>query len=130
MRRAVSSSVALRAMALVRLLLIFCPSIPSSSDASLSSPSVRGSLVLLAALCLERRPEQVADEIGGAGAAALKSLVTDALNERLRPIRTRHRELAKDLAYLRHVLAAGNDRARDVAADTLRTVQELMHTTY
>jgi tryptophanyl-tRNA synthetase len=87
-------------------------------------------LVLLAALCLDRAPGQVAAEVGARGAAALKALLTDALNERLRPLRARRRELAADPGYLRQVLADGNARARHVADRTLADVRELMHTTY
>ncbi len=87
-------------------------------------------LVLLAALCLATSPEQVAAEVGDGGAAALKRLVTDALNERLRPIRARRRELAADPGYLRQVLADGNERARALACQTLSDVQALMHTRY
>ena len=87
-------------------------------------------LVLLAALCLERSPEDVAAEVGGAGAAGLKRLLTDALNERLRPLRQRRRELADDPDYLSGVLAAGTDRAREIAAATLDDVRELMHNDY
>jgi tryptophanyl-tRNA synthetase len=87
-------------------------------------------LVLLAALCLGRSPDQVADDVGTGGARALKETLTEALNERLRPIRTRRRELGNDPAYLRQVLAAGNERAGRIAEATLRTVGELMHTNY
>jgi tryptophanyl-tRNA synthetase len=87
-------------------------------------------LVLLAALCLERTPEDLAAEIGGAGASRLKLVLTEALNERLRPLRRRRRELADDPAYLTSVLAAGTNRAREIAAATLRDVRELMHNTY
>ena len=87
-------------------------------------------LVLLAALCLDRTPEQVAGEIGARGAAALKALLTEALNERLRPLRARRRELAADPGYLRQVLADGNGRARQIAAGTLAEVREMMHTAY
>jgi tryptophanyl-tRNA synthetase len=87
-------------------------------------------LVLLAALCLDRTPQQVAEEIGVRGAAALKALLTEALNERLRPLRARRRELAADPGYLRQVLAAGNERARQIATRTLTEVRELMHTAY
>ena len=41
------------------------------------------SLLLLAALCQNRTPEQVASDIGSAGAAALKKTVTEAVNEYL-----------------------------------------------
>jgi tryptophanyl-tRNA synthetase len=87
-------------------------------------------LVLLAALCLERSPEDLAAEVGGAGASGLKRLLTDALNERLRPLRQRRRELADDPTYLRSVLTSGTNRARDIAAATLGDVRELMHNAY
>ena len=87
-------------------------------------------LVLLAALCLDRAPEDVAGEVGGGGAAALKRLLTDAVNERLRPIRARRAELVRDPAYLREVLRDGVERARCLAGDTLTAVRRLMHTSY
>jgi len=87
-------------------------------------------LVLLAALCLERSPEDVAADVGAAGAAGLKRLLTDVLNERLRALRQRRRELADDPAHLSGVLAAGTDRAREIAATTLGDVRELMHNDY
>lgn len=87
-------------------------------------------LVQIAALCLDQPPAEVAAGIGGGGAAALKRLVTEALNERLRPLRARRRELAADPGYLRRVLADGNAKARDIAGRTLSDVQSLMHTTY
>jgi tryptophanyl-tRNA synthetase len=85
-------------------------------------------LVLLAALCQRRDPREVAAEIGGAGSAALKRLVTEALNERFRPIRERRAELIRDRGYLREVLRAGNERAGEIAERTLAEVQRLMHT--
>jgi tryptophanyl-tRNA synthetase len=87
-------------------------------------------LVQIAALSLDRPPAEVAAEIGDGGAAALKRLAADALNERLRPLRARRRELTADPGYLRQVLAAGNQRARDIADRTLSDVQSLMHTVY
>ena len=66
---------------------------------------------------------EVAARIGDGGAAALKRLVTEALNERLRPIRARRREFAADPGYLRQVLADGNARARAIADRTLSDVQ-------
>jgi tryptophanyl-tRNA synthetase len=87
-------------------------------------------LVQIAALCLDQPPAEVAGQAGDGGAAALKRLVTDALNERLRPLRARRRELAADPGYLRQVLAGGNTRAREIADRTLSDVQSLMHTRY
>jgi tryptophanyl-tRNA synthetase len=87
-------------------------------------------LVRLAAICLDLAPETVAAEAGDGGAAALKRLATDALNERLAPIRARRAELAGERDYLRVVLSRGNAHAGEIAGDTLRAVKALMHTRY
>jgi tryptophanyl-tRNA synthetase len=87
-------------------------------------------LLRIASLCLERGPEELADEIGAGGGAALKELVADALNERLRPLRARRAALAGEREYLRAVLEAGNERAREIATTTLEEVRTLMSTTY
>jgi tryptophanyl-tRNA synthetase len=87
-------------------------------------------LLELAALCSDRTPEEIADEVGDGGGAALKRLVTDALNDRLAPIRARRRELVDDRAHLRAVLQAGNERARAIAATTLDAVHRLLHADY
>ena len=88
------------------------------------------SLVLLAALCLERDPAAVAEEIGDGGAAALKRMVTEAVNERLAPLRARRAELAADPGYARQVLRDGCARARAVAAATLEEVRDAMGMRY
>ena len=49
------------------------------------------SLVLLAALCQQRDPARVAAEIGAGGSAELKRVVTESVNEFLRPIRAQAR---------------------------------------
>jgi len=92
-------------------------------------PAVAG-LVLLAAMCQRRAPAAVAEEIGSGGAARLKAIVTDAVNEHLRPVRARRRELAADRGYLQAVLRRGNDQAAALAEDTLDSVRKLMRMTY
>jgi tryptophanyl-tRNA synthetase len=87
-------------------------------------------LVLLAALCLERDPDELAGEVGDRGAVALKRLVTDAVNERFGPIRARRSELIADRAHLRDVLRAGSARVRALAEQTLDQVHERMHAVY
>jgi tryptophanyl-tRNA synthetase len=87
-------------------------------------------LVLLAALCQDRDPHELADEIGDGGAAGLKRVVTEAVNERMRPTRARRSGLIEDRGYLRRVLRDGTDTARAMAAQTLACVQRLMHTAY
>jgi tryptophanyl-tRNA synthetase len=88
------------------------------------------SLVLLAALSLDRDPREVADEIGGGGAAALKKLVTTAVNDQLTPIRARRAEYAQDLGYVRQVLRDGNQRANEIASVTLAEVRAAMGMSY
>jgi tryptophanyl-tRNA synthetase len=87
------------------------------------------SLILLAALCQQREPAQVAADIGAGGAAQLKSVVTEAVNEHLRPLRARRRDYAADRGYVRAVLAAGNAHAAAVADATLAEVRAAMGTT-
>lgn len=87
-------------------------------------------LLLLAALCTDRSPDQVAQDIGARGSSALKAVVTEAVNEMLRPIRRRRTELAADPGYLLDVLAAGNTIANDLADTTIEKVRQLMHMNY
>jgi len=88
------------------------------------------SLVLLAALCLDRDPAGVAAEVGDGGAARLKQLVTEAVNERFALVRARRAELAADPGHARQVLRDGCDRARAVAAATLEEVRDAMGMRY
>jgi tryptophanyl-tRNA synthetase len=93
----------------------------------LTRPEV-SSLVLLAALCQDHEPARVAEEIGAGGSAQLKRVVTESVNEFLRPVRARRAELAADPGYLRQVLQAGNATARGIASGTLTEVNALMGT--
>jgi tryptophanyl-tRNA synthetase len=95
-----------------------------------ASRPAAANLLLLAALCQGRAPADLAADIGGGGAARLKAVVTEAVNEHLRPLRARRRELAADRSYLQAVLRGGNVRAAGLAEGTLGRVRELMHTTY
>ena len=88
------------------------------------------SLVLLAALCLDRDPVAVAGEIGGGGAAKLKATVIEAVNERFAAIRARRAELAGDVGYARQVLHDGCDKARAIGNATLSQVRTAMGMNY
>jgi tryptophanyl-tRNA synthetase len=95
----------------------------------LSRPEV-SNLVLLTALCEGIDPATVAEEIAGRGSMELKRRATEAVNERLLPIRRRRAELVEDRAYLRAVLRTGSNAARAVAQMTLADVSQAMHTSY
>ncbi|MEV4165484.1 tryptophan--tRNA ligase [Nonomuraea dietziae] len=81
-------------------------------------------LLTLAGLCLGRAPEEIAEEIGDGGAARLKRLLTEAVNEFLHPMRKLRSSL--DAADAREVLTAGNARARERAVLTLEEVRQAM----
>ncbi|MFJ6699416.1 tryptophan--tRNA ligase [Streptomyces sp. NPDC091272] len=88
------------------------------------------SLVLLAALCQERDPRDVAEDIGDGGAALLKKVVTESVNDYFAPLRARRTALAAEPGYVREVLKAGNERANAVAEATLAEVRATMGMTY
>ena len=106
----------------------------TDSDPSIAyDPRTRpevSNLLLLAALCLDQDPEEVAASVGGGGARALKQIVTEAVNETLAPLRARRAEFAADPAYVRAVIRNGNDRANDIANKTLAEVRTAMAMDY
>ncbi|MDO5676663.1 MAG: tryptophan--tRNA ligase [Propionibacteriaceae bacterium] len=87
-------------------------------------------LVNLAALCLDRDPVEIAEQIGDGGGGGLKKLVTEAVNEKFAPIRARRAELVADHGHLRDLLARGNARANEIADQTLSEVRSAMQMTY
>ena len=87
-------------------------------------------LVNLAAMCLDRDPVAIAEEIGDGGGGGLKKLVTAAVNDYFAPLRARRVELAADPGYLEGVLAAGNARANEIADQTLDEVRSAMQMKY
>ena len=87
-------------------------------------------LLMLASLCNGRDPRQLAEEIGDGGAGKLKALVTEAVNDYFAPIRQRRQELAANEDYLLQVLHAGNDKANQVASETLDNVRKAMKMDY
>ena len=90
-------------------------------------PGVSG-LLATAAVVLDRTPEVIAEEIGGAGAGALKRLTTEAVNEFLADHRARRAALT--IADAAAVLREGNERAESIANDTLDEVRAAMGMTY
>ncbi|MCT1617328.1 tryptophan--tRNA ligase [Kocuria indica] len=87
-------------------------------------------LLSTAALCRGTTPEQVAKQVGDAGAGRLKQLTTGAVNDFLTDHRRRRQELGRDPHLVRDVLGRGNARAHEIAEATLAEVREAMGTTY
>lgn len=88
-------------------------------------------LVLLVALCTGEAPEAVAERLGDAGSGGLKKLLTETLNETLRPLRERRAALEKDApAVVQSVLRSGIARANQVADITLAEMRTAMQMDY
>ena len=87
-------------------------------------------LLTTAALCTGRSEVEIAEEIGDAGAGALKKYVTESVNGYLAPIRERRRGFEKDLDYIKDILHDGNCRANEIANATLDEVREAMGMVY
>lgn len=87
-------------------------------------------LLTTAALCTGRTEVDIAEEIGEAGAGALKQYVAESVNEFLAPIRARRVELAQDMDYIKDVLREGNRQANEMADATLNEVRAAMGMVY
>lgn len=87
-------------------------------------------LLRLAGLFTGESPQTVAERVGDSGAAGLKRVVTEAVNDGLAGHRARRRQLAGDPASVTAVLHEGNRRANEVAERTLATVRAVMGMAY
>jgi tryptophanyl-tRNA synthetase len=56
----------------------------------------------------------------------VKKRVEELLQEKLRPIRERREEAAKDMAYVRDCLKVGTIRVREAASVTLNNVKQVL----
>jgi tryptophanyl-tRNA synthetase len=84
-------------------------------------------LLRLIAICTGDTPEALATRIGDGGGGRLKSMLTEALNAHLAPIRERRARFAGDPAYVSEVLRRGVARAREEAIVTLKQVRKAMN---
>jgi tryptophanyl-tRNA synthetase len=72
-------------------------------------------------------PDAVVEEMRSArGYGDLKAAAAQAVVEMLTPVRERYEELRADETALQDILAAGADKARVIAADTIADVREAM----
>lgn len=92
-------------------------------------PAVANLVDLLAA-STGSNPRRLADEIGNAGAGHLKQVLTEAVNELLRPLRQRRADIVEDIDHIDAVLESGIARARDLADNTLTKIHDLLGMTY
>jgi tryptophanyl-tRNA synthetase len=71
-------------------------------------------------------PEDIEAQWNGSGYGAYKQAVADAVVEYLAPVRERYQALRPDEGELERLLAAGAEKARAIASDTLRDVRQAM----
>ena len=84
-------------------------------------------LLSLISLCTGEEPESIAQRIGDGGGGMLKKVLTEAMNEKLRPLRQKRAQLEADPAYIRQVLLDGSAKAREIGIKTLEEVRERMN---
>ena len=84
-------------------------------------------LLSLISLCTGEEPESIAQRIGDGGGGMLKNILTEAMNEKLRPLRQKRAQLEADPAYIRQVLLDGSAKAREIGIKTLEEVRERMN---
>jgi tryptophanyl-tRNA synthetase len=84
-------------------------------------------LINLLALISGESPIAIAESIGDGGGVKLKKVLTETLNEYLRPLRHRRKELEANMDYIRGVLMAGVRQARSVGEQTLLEVRQAMN---
>jgi tryptophanyl-tRNA synthetase len=87
-------------------------------------------LINLISLASGEAPEAIAKNIGSGGGLKLKKVLTETLNETLRPLRSRRKALESNPDYICQVLDAGVRQARMVGEQTLLEVRQAMNMEY
>jgi len=92
------------------------------------APGKEGITNLIEILAVIRRvdPAEIEREFEGSGYGDFKNAVADAVVGYLDPVRERYAELRPDEAAIEATLAAGAEKARAIAADTLADVRDVM----
>jgi tryptophanyl-tRNA synthetase len=83
-------------------------------------------LIEIVSVIREVAPEEIEREFDGSGYGDFKAAVADAVVDYLAPVRERYRELRPDEAAIEEKLAAGAEKARAIASDTLAEVRDAM----
>lgn len=85
----------------------------------------RSNLIALFAAVRDTSTEAIVDEFRSKNTLEFKEALADAVVARIGPIGAEYSRLLADRTHLDAVLAAGADRARAIAADTMRAVRDL-----
>jgi tryptophanyl-tRNA synthetase len=88
-------------------------------------PGITNLIEILGAI-RQTDPASIEREFDGGGYGAFKGAVAEAVVECLAPVRERYHELRADDAEIERALAAGAEKARQIAAHTLEEVRAAM----
>jgi tryptophanyl-tRNA synthetase len=83
-------------------------------------------LIDILAVLRDSTPEEIEKQFEGSGYGDFKGAVAEAVVEYLAPVRERYGELRGDEAALESALAAGAEKARAIASETLAEVRAAM----
>ena len=84
-------------------------------------------LLVLASLCSDKNPTDIANEIGDQGSGKLKQVTAEAINTYFEPIRKKRKELEQNKDFVKDALLKGISKARETAIETLSEVTEAMN---
>jgi tryptophanyl-tRNA synthetase len=106
----------------------FRSAVTDSGTAVVRAPDKPGisNLIEILAAVSGRAPEQIEGEFDGSGYGAFKQTVAEAVVDYLAPVRRRYQELRADERELERIFAVGADKARAIAAETVRDVRAAM----
>ena len=82
-------------------------------------------LNIFSAITLEK-PEQIALQYQNSSSSKFKEDLAEALIAKLEPIQTNIRNLKNDLVFVRKVLNAGEERAKELAAQNIKAIKEIV----
>jgi len=83
-------------------------------------------LIEIVSVIRDASPEEIERQFEGSGYGDFKGAVADAVVEYLAPIRERYTELRPNEAAIEQKLAAGAEKARAIASETLADVRDAM----
>jgi len=95
-------------------------------EAGLAGRPEAANLVGIYAALADSTPAEVLKELGGAQFSAFKAALIDRLVGRIGPIRGELKRLLQDPAHIDGILADGSDRARVIAAETMKAVKDIV----
>jgi tryptophanyl-tRNA synthetase len=87
-------------------------------------------LLNLVSLASGESPQVIAERIGEGGGVKLKQVLTETLNEYLRPLRLRRKQIERNLDFIREILNTGVEQAREIGEQTLLDVRQVMNMEY